>query len=240
MNKVSVGGVELLAVENQQTLVAYLLNNGVLLTGKLIAINAEKIMIYQEDNEMKRLLEEAEYKYADGISVVCTIRSKYPKYSKIERIAGADLWERLMAELGECCLPVFLVGSSEDTLQATAMKLQEWQVKVVGTQNGYFAKEQEEEIIRRIKASGARFISVAMGSPKQEKFMQKAQQLYPDALYMGVGGTYDVFVGKVKRAPKCWQNLGLEWLFRILHQPTRWKRQLRLMKYAYFYLTKRL
>ncbi|WJS89373.1 WecB/TagA/CpsF family glycosyltransferase [Glaesserella parasuis] len=56
----------------------------------------------------------------------------------------------------------------------------------------------------------------------------------------GVGGTYDVFVGKVKRAPKCWQNLGLEWLFRILHQPTRWKRQLRLMKYAYFYLTKRL
>ncbi|AUI67024.1 MULTISPECIES: lipopolysaccharide N-acetylmannosaminouronosyltransferase [Glaesserella] len=240
MDKVVVGGVELLAMENQQAFESYLLHKGEIRTGKLIAINAEKVILQQEDDEMKTLLANAEYKYADGISVVCTIRRKYKKYATLERIAGADLWEGLMQRFAENDLPVFLVGSSAETLKTTISKLAKWNVNIVGVQNGYFKPDEEIALIEKIKASGAKFVSVAMGSPKQEKFMQKAQQIYPDALYMGVGGTYDVFAGKVKRAPKSWQKLGLEWLYRILHEPTRWQRQLRLVKYAYYHLTKQL
>ncbi|SQE30088.1 Putative N-acetylmannosaminyltransferase [Mannheimia haemolytica] len=175
----------------------------------------------------------------DGISVVQSIRKKYPNY-KIERIAGADLWETLMQRAGALNVPVFLVGSSADTLTKVEAKLAQWKVNIVGRQNGYFKAEQEQDVIEQIKASGAKFISVAMGTPKQELFIQQLQQQYPQALYMGVGGTYDVFAGKVKRAPKIWQNLGLEWLYRLLKQPTRWQRQLNLLKYAYYYLTNQL
>ncbi|MGQ7146924.1 WecB/TagA/CpsF family glycosyltransferase, partial [Escherichia sp. SS-MK2] len=88
-------------------------------------------------------------------------------------------------------------------------------------------------------ASGAQIVTVAMGSPKQEIFMRDCRLVHPDALYMGVGGTYDVFTGHVKRAPKIWQTLGLEWLYRLLSQPSRIKRQLRLLRYlrCAFYVT---
>lgn len=113
------------------------------------------------------MIDEAEFNYADGISVVQSIRKKYPNY-KIERIAGADLWETLMQRAGALNVPVFLVGSSADTLTKVEAKLAQWKVNIVGRQNGYFKAEQEQDVIEQIKASGAKFISVAMGTPKQE------------------------------------------------------------------------
>ncbi len=94
-----------------------------------------------------------------------------------------------------------------------------------------FQPEQRQALFERIHASGAQIVTVAMGSPKQEIFMRDCRLVHPDALYMGVGGTYDVFTGHVKRAPKIWQTLGLEWLYRLLSQPSRIKRQLRLLRY---------
>lgn len=235
MDKVDVNGIELLAARNQAELLAFLLNGQGVKTGKLVAINAEKVMLSDEQPEVRSLLAKAEYKYADGISVVWTIRKKYPQFADLERIAGADLWLALMQQAANLGTPVFLVGGQADVLAETFAKLDAMSVKVVGTQDGYFSLDQEIAIFERIKQSGAKIISVGLGSPKQEQFMQNAQAYYPDALYMGIGGSYDVFVGKVKRAPKCWQNAGLEWLYRLLKQPTRWQRQRRLIKYAYHY-----
>lgn len=240
IQRVTIRGIELLAVKNKMIFTDFLMNQQSIKTGKLIAINAEKLIISEQQPEMHKLLENAEYKYADGISIVRSIKKKYPNIQEIERIAGVDLWEALMHKAGELAVPVFLVGSRADTLAEVQEKLTAWNVNIVGVQDGYFKAADEECIISRIQKSGAKFVSVAMGSPKQERFMKKAQQHYPHCLYMGVGGTYDVFSGKVKRAPQMWQDLGLEWLYRLLSQPTRWRRQLNLFRFAYYYYTKQL
>lgn len=238
MDKVEIRGIEILAAQNQAEMVDFLMNAQGIKSGMLVAINAEKVVLAEENPLIKQLIAQAAYKYADGISIVKSIERKFPQYRGIERIAGVDLWQALMTRAAEQGAAVFLVGATADVLAKARQKLTACGVNIVGWQDGYF--DDEQAVIAQIRESGAKFVSVAMGSPKQEAFMQKALAAYPNTLYMGVGGSYDVFVGKVKRAPHCWQKWGLEWLYRLLSQPTRWRRQLRLLKYAYYYATKQL
>ena len=143
-----------------------------------------------------------------------------------------------MERAGQEGTPVFLVGGKPQVLNETAAKLrQQWQVNIVGEQDGYFTPESQQALFGRIRDSGARIVTVAMGSPRQEVFMRDCRLVHPDALYMGVGGTYDVFTGHVKRAPQLWQRLGLEWLYRLLSQPSRITRQLRLLRYLAWHYT---
>lgn len=230
-------GLQLIGWRNMQHALDYLYAGGKLKQGTLVAINAEKVLTAEDNPEVRALINAAEYKYADGISVVRSIRKKFPE-AEVSRVAGADLWEELMARAGQEGTPVFLVGGKADVLAQTEAKLRaQWNVNVVGRQDGYFTPEQRQALFVRIHASGAQIVTVAMGSPKQEIFMRDCRQVHPQALYMGVGGTYDVFTGHVKRAPKVWQNLGLEWLYRLLSQPSRITRQLRLLRYLRWHYT---
>lgn len=238
MDSVKVAELDILAAQNGDELAAFLINPTARKTGMLVAVNAEKVVLAKETPELAGLLQSATYKYADGISIVWTIKCKAAQYRYIKRVAGVDLWEALMWQAKKSDLPVFLLGASESVLSDTVKKWQENGVNIVDYHNGYFAND--EEMITKIQQSGAKFVSVAMGSPKQELFMQKALNYYPDCLYMGVGGSYDVFVGQTKRAPEIWQKLGLEWFYRLLKQPTRWHRQRRLIKYVYYFITKQL
>lgn len=224
-------GLNLIGWRDMQHALDYLYAGGVMKQGTLVAINAEKMLTVEDDAQVRALIEAAEFKYADGISVVRSIRKKYPQ-AVVERVAGADLWEELMARAGKEGTPVFLVGGKPEVLAQTQQKLRErWQVNIVGSQDGYFKPEQRQALFERIRDSGAKIVTVAMGSPRQELLMRDCRVVHPDALYMGVGGTYDVFTGHVKRAPKVWQRLGLEWLYRLLSQPSRLTRQLRLLRY---------
>ncbi|STW66146.1 putative UDP-N-acetyl-D-mannosaminuronic acid transferase [Klebsiella michiganensis] len=103
-----------------------------------------------------------------------------------------------------------------------------------------FAADQRQALFERIRDSGAKIVTVAMGSPRQEILMRDCRDVYPQALYMGVGGTYDVFTGHVQRAPKFWQDLGLEWFYRLVSQPSRIKRQARLLRYLRWHYTNKL
>ncbi|WP_047680050.1 MULTISPECIES: lipopolysaccharide N-acetylmannosaminouronosyltransferase [Xenorhabdus] len=218
----------------------HLFQDGQVKTGTLVAINAEKVLTAEKDNALSMLLDEAEYLYADGISIVRAIRRKYPN-AQVSRIAGADLWESLMERAGREGTPVFLVGGKPEILTQTANKLRkQWGVNIVGSQDGYFTVEERDAVFARIQASGAQIVTVAMGSPRQEIFMRDCRKVYPCSLYMGVGGTYDVFTGHVKRAPKIWQNLGLEWLYRLLSQPSRIHRQIKLLKFLWYYYNGKL
>ncbi|MCD1126003.1 lipopolysaccharide N-acetylmannosaminouronosyltransferase [Jinshanibacter sp. LJY008] len=238
--KYSIRGIDIWGFRNMAQFVDYLFDDSDMKTGTLVAINAEKVMTAEQDKPLRELIDAAEYKYADGISIVRSIRRKYPD-ADVQRIAGADLWEALMEQAGKQGVPVFLVGGKPEILAEVEQKLKsQWNVNIVGSQDGYFKPEDREALFERIRASGARFVTVAMGSPKQEMFMRDCRKLYSDALYMGVGGTYDVFTGHVKRAPKAWQNMGLEWLYRLLVQPTRWRRQFKLLKYVAYHYTNRL
>ena len=126
-------------------------------------------------------------------------------------------------------------------LAETQAKLRErWKVNIVGSQDGYFSADQRQQLFKRVRDSGAKIVTVAMGSPRQEILMRDCRLVYPAALYMGVGGTYDVFTGHVHRAPKFWQNLGLEWFYRLLLQPSRIKRQFRLLRYLRWHYSGKL
>ncbi|WP_386692833.1 MULTISPECIES: lipopolysaccharide N-acetylmannosaminouronosyltransferase [unclassified Lonepinella] len=240
MEKVVIREIDILVPENKQALVDHLISEKQIKTGLLIAINAEKMIACAKNPQVNALIQQAEFNYADGISVVFSIKKKYPQWQKLTRIAGIDLWQALLQRSAELSVPVFLIGGQADVVNQVAEKLSHQQVNIVGCQHGYFSELEEKAVIERIKQAKAKFVTVAMGSPKQEIFMQKAQQIYPDCLYMGVGGSFDVLVGKTKRAPLLWRKMNLEWLYRLLNQPTRWQRQLNLLHYAYYYVTNKL
>ncbi|MCR8999467.1 lipopolysaccharide N-acetylmannosaminouronosyltransferase [Rahnella perminowiae] len=233
-------GIRLWGFRNMAHFLDYLFAGHQVKKGSLVAINAEKVLTVESNPEMRTLIDHAEFKYPDGISIVRAIRRKYPQ-SRVSRIAGADLWEGLMERAGREGTPVFLIGGKPEVLMQTEEKLRLlWNVNIVGSQNGYFVPEQREALFEKVKSSGASIVTVAMGSPKQEILMRDCRRVHPDALYMGIGGTYDVFTGYVKRAPKIWQNLGLEWLYRLILQPSRLRRQLKLLKFIRYYYTGRL
>ncbi|HEF8772958.1 lipopolysaccharide N-acetylmannosaminouronosyltransferase [Providencia manganoxydans] len=236
----SIRGHQIWGFRDMAHFLDHLFADGETQSGTLVAINAEKVMTAENDEALNTLLGQAEYLYADGISIVRAIRRKYPQ-AQVSRVAGADLWEALMERAGKEGTPVFLVGGKPEILEQTENKLRaQWNVNIVGSQNGYFTAEDREALFERIRESGAKIVTVAMGSPKQEILMRDCRKVHPDALYMGVGGTYDVFTGHVKRAPKVWQNLGLEWLYRLLSQPTRIKRQFKLLKFLGYYYSGKL
>lgn len=228
-------GIALSGFSDMAQFVDYLNQQGALKTGTLVAINAEKVLTAEADAALSQLINAAEYKYADGISIVRSIRKKYPQ-AQVSRIAGADLWEALMERAGREGTPVFLIGGKPSVLAQTIDKLRRlWNVNIVGSQDGFFTPDQRDALFTRIRESGAKLVTVAMGSPRQEILMRDCKASYPDALYMGAGGTYDVFTGQVKRAPEIWQRMGLEWLYRLISQPSRLKRQLRLLKYLKYH-----
>jgi UDP-N-acetyl-D-mannosaminouronate:lipid I N-acetyl-D-mannosaminouronosyltransferase len=238
-NNVFVGGVEVSAFKSIEDVIdnAILSDAGVI-PGVGIAINPEKILSAMESEELFHLLAKATLKYPDGIGVSYVMNKKLKR--EVARVPGCELWEQLMKKSVRNNVPVFLVGASEIVIQKTKAKLVGQGVNVVGIANGYFQKSDELALIDKIHYSGAKIVSVALGSPKQEYFMFECQKVIPDAYFMGVGGTYDVFTGNVKRAPLLFRRARCEWLYRLLSQPTRIGRQANLLKYVGLYFMGKL
>jgi N-acetylglucosaminyldiphosphoundecaprenol N-acetyl-beta-D-mannosaminyltransferase len=119
------------------------------------------------------------------------------------------------------------LGAADDILQRTISEFERLHpgIVIAGSQNGYFSSEQEEAVATAIRDSRADVLFVAITSPKKERFMAKWSALMNVPVVHGVGGSFDVVAGKVKRAPELWQKLGLEWLYRVKQEPGRlWKR----------------
>jgi len=239
IKNVLIGGIKVSAFKSINDVIdnAILSNSGVI-SGVGIAINPEKIMSAKKNEDLNELLAKATLKYPDGIGVSYVMSKKLK--IEVARVPGCELWEQLMRKSVHKQIPVFLVGSSEETLQKTKQKLIDLGVNIVGAANGYFNESEQFKLIETIKKSGAKIVSVAMGSPKQEYFMFQCKDVVPDIFYMGVGGTYDVFTGNIKRAPFLFRKIGCEWLYRLLSQPTRIGRQINLMTYVWLYLTGKL
>ena len=182
---------------------------------------------------MLAVIRQADIRYADGIGVVKVMRRRLARY--VARIPGCELWQQLMQRAASMQVPVYLVGAKPEVLAQTQAKLLAQGANIVGATDGYF--NDEAALIHAIQHSGARIVSVAMGSPKQELLIQRIQAAHPDCFYMGVGGSYDVFTGNVPRAPQLWCKLNLEWAYRLLIQPSRIGRQLGLLRYLWWYLT---
>lgn len=234
IREVAIGPVKVSAFRDMEQLLTFIINEqGHVFAGSAIAINPEKVLTAMRDEQINAVIQQADIRYADGIGVVKVMRSRLGQ--PVQRIPGCELWQELMKRAARFQVPVFIIGARPEVLQQTREKLLSQGVTVVGAVDGYF--KDEAALIEQIRASGARIISVAMGSPRQELLIQRIRQHYPDCYYMGVGGTYDVFTGNVKRAPDLWCRLNLEWAYRLLSQPSRIGRQLGLLKYLWWYWT---
>ncbi len=194
--------------------------------------NPEIVMLAKNDAAFHQILEEADLVVPDGIGVV--IASKIKKNPLPERVAGYDLVQNTMKDAVKEGYKYYFFGSKPGTSEAAAEKMRETYpgIQIVGTRNGYFKPEDEAEIIADINNSGANILLVALGAPKQEKWIEANKHLMPNVrVAVGVGGSLDVMSGNVKRAPEVFQKLGLEWFYRLLKEPTRFKRMLVLPEF---------
>ncbi len=233
---VLVGGIAVTPFASmQQAVNAVIDGTGHVRPGFGIAINPEKVMLARKDPQLLEQLNSATLRFADGTGVVRTIRKKGTPNA---RIPGCEFWEALMLKAAEQQVPVLLLGAKPAVNQACAARLRELGTPVVANIDGYVKDEQV--IIDALEQLQPKVVTVAMGSPKQEQLIHRLRALYPDAFYLGVGGTYDVFTGHVKRAPKLFCDLHLEWFYRLMAQPTRLGRQLALLSYLRLHLTQKL
>ncbi|KXL51962.1 putative N-acetylmannosaminyltransferase [Anaerotignum neopropionicum] len=201
--------------------------------------NPEIVMEAQKDKELMSVLREADMVVPDGIGVVWA--SKYSSIRLKERVAGYDLTQNLFAELAKTEKTFYFFGGAPGVATEAARRMQRKYpgLKIVGVHNGYFDAKEEKLIIRDIKKLSPSILLVGLGAPKQEKWIYDNMRLLGAKVSIGVGGSFDVMAGNVKRAPKPFQKFGLEWFYRLLTQPTRWRRMMRLPIFAFTVLKTR-
>lgn len=193
----------------------------------IIAVNPEKIITAQKDATVKKLINNATYQIADGVGVL--LASKLKGGNLKSRVTGVDMMATLLAFAANKQHPVYFYGAKEETVKLAIENIQQKHPSIIvaGYTNGY--DKDEAALVKRIQASGAKILFVALGSPKQELWIERnMDKLTNVKVFQGVGGSFDVFSGTVKRAPAIFRKLGIEWLYRLMASPSRFKRQLNL------------
>lgn len=213
----------------------HVIKDGEVKSGFGVSVNSEIVMMARKDENLRNHINAASLRFADGIGVVKTVASKgIPNI----RIPGCEFWEALMQRAAQADVPVLLIGAKPEVNAAAVEKLQKAGLSSVSGIHGYV--KDEHFIYNQIDARQPKIITVALGAPKQEQLIARLHKHYPDAFYLGVGGTYDVYTGHVKRAPKLFCRLHLEWFYRLCAQPSRIGRQLNLFNYLALHLMRRL
>lgn len=198
----------------------------------VVTPNAEIVMMAQKDKQLATIINNADLVVPDGAGVVWA--AHYQGDSMPERVAGYDLVQNILAEAVIENYVVYMFGGAPG-IADMAKKVAEERypgVQIVGTRNGFFAKEDEPEIIRDIQACQPDILLVALGVPRQEKWLAEHLKQLNVPVAIGVGGTFDVMAGIVSRAPLWMQQAKLEWLFRLLLEPKRAIRMLALPRFV--------
>ncbi|RYG71923.1 glycosyltransferase [Lentibacillus lipolyticus] len=195
----------------------------------IVAVNPEKIMKADQNPDLKALINTADYQIPDGVGVL--LASKLQGGSITNRITGIDLMMEIVREAAEQEKRIFLYGAKPGVAEAAKEQLvQDYpNLQVAGVMHGYH--DDNEYIIETINQSQADILFVAMGSPRQEEWIRQNQSRLHVSVFQGVGGSFDVVAGNTKRAPVWSRKLGLEWLYRLIAEPWRWKRQIVLPKF---------
>lgn len=191
------------------------------ISGQVITINPEMIENASQNPDFAEIINSAELVIPDGIGV--EIGLKILGYN-VRRIAGIEFSHRMIEECAKNSQSVALVGAKPQIVEKAKENLEKEisGLYITYAHDGYFSND--EEIINELKIRQPRLVLCALGSPKQEEFIIKAKQVLPNALFVGVGGSFDVWSGVVERAPEIYQKLGLEWLYRTVKEPKRFKR----------------
>jgi N-acetylglucosaminyldiphosphoundecaprenol N-acetyl-beta-D-mannosaminyltransferase len=202
-----------------------------------VVVNVDKLVKASRDAELRQIINDCALINADGMPVVWASRLLGKPLK--ERVAGVDLFEALMRRAGEKGWRVFLLGAREEVVSKVAETYQRKYPNLVlaGYRNGYWKGEAEEaEVARQVRDSRADLLFVAISSPKKEQFLGRYQAEMKIPFAMGVGGTFDVAIGRVKRAPVWMQKSGLEWFYRFLQEPRRMFRRYFIEDMAFIWL----
>ena len=188
---------------------------------QIVTINPEMFQAAEKDPEFTNIIKEAEMVIPDGIGVKIALQING---IKVARIPGVDFAKRLLEESALNNIPVAIIGAKQEVITKAVENLSNEinGLNIVYYHDGYF--NNEEEIYSELNLKSPKLILVALGSPKQERFIYNAKKVLKPALMIGIGGSLDVWSGYVKRAPIIYQKLGLEWLYRTITQPSRFKR----------------
>ncbi|WP_318013892.1 WecB/TagA/CpsF family glycosyltransferase [Paucibacter sp. DJ2R-2] len=199
-----------------------------------VVVNVDKLVKAQHDLELRQIINECALINADGMPVVWASRLLGKPLK--ERVAGVDLFEALMARAAEKGWRVYLLGAKEDIVSRVLQLYQARFPKLVfaGYRNGYWTAGEENAVVDQIAAARADLLFVAISSPKKEQFLGAYQARMKIPFAMGVGGTFDVVAGKVKRAPVWMQKTGFEWFYRFLQEPRRMFRRYFIDDMAFF------
>jgi len=184
-------------------------------------VNADKLRKASKDPELRRIINECALISVDGVPVVWASRLLGKPLK--ERVAGVDLFDFLVRRAAEKGWRVFFLGAEEAIVQGVK-RLYENRLpglQVAGYRNGYWRAEEEAKVVKLIADSRPDLLFVAISSPKKERFLGRYQAEMKVPFAMGVGGSFDVVAGKVKRAPIWMRRYGLEWFFRFLQEPRR-------------------
>lgn len=190
----------------------------------IVTPNSEIVVNAGKNPELKYAIESAKMVIPDGIGLVYA--SKILGHPLKERVTGIDFLGKALDYMAVAEKSIFLFGSKPGIAERAGEKMVEANpgLKIAGTRNGYFKPEEEEEILCQINEAAPDLLCVALGSPKQELFVLKYQKRLNVKAAIGVGGSLDVWSGDLKRAPEFYRNHGLEWLYRLIQEPSRYKR----------------
>jgi N-acetylglucosaminyldiphosphoundecaprenol N-acetyl-beta-D-mannosaminyltransferase len=193
----------------------------------VVTANPEIVMEATKDQAYSTIVNKADYVIADGIGVV--IASKMIGTPLPERIAGFDLLMELLRMGNEKKWSAYFLGAKNDVIEKAITTIQKNYpfLHIAGWHDGYF-DWASSEIADEIAVKQPDLIFVALGFPRQEQWISQNIDTFQKGLFMGVGGSFDVIAGEVKRAPIAWQKMNAEWLYRLLKQPSRWRRMMAL------------
>lgn len=186
-----------------------------------VALNVAKLVEARRNAELDRDVRESDIVGIDGAGIALALR--VCGHGAAGRVAGIDLFESLMAACAQEGFRPFLLGAKSDVVQDAARELRRRHSKLTfaGLQHGYFGPEEEKAIVGQINASGVHCLFVALPTPQKERFIQCYRDTLNVPFVMGVGGSFDVVAGRVKRAPRLVQAVGCEWLYRFVQEPRR-------------------
>lgn len=227
-DRIELNGMKVFPFRSSSELLAYVDQY----KGVLVAVNAEKVAKATDET---RIIVNENIGYADGAGVVVAMHKL--GHPEAVRIAGCDLWLDIIRESYQE-KTFYLVGGKQEVIDDTIAKLrQEYEgIKILGYRNGYIKTDEERNaLIIDVVEKKPDVVYVAMGSPKQEFLMADMMKEHP-AIYQGLGGSFDVYTGRVKRAPLWWQKHNVEFLYRFLKQPQRYRREYYRLKFLFWLL----
>ena len=205
-------------------------------THQVCTASPEFVIMAQEDADFMRVLYEADLCVADGVGLLFAAR--YLGHRLPQRVTGSDGVPLLAARAAQTGWRLFLLGAAPGVAEQAAQKLTEQNpgLQIAGTYAGSPAPDEAADIIARINASRADVLLVAYGAPRQDKWINRYRDQLDVSAAIGIGGAFDFIAGVVPRAPRWMRRLALEWLFRLLRQPWRWRRMLRLPRFVWLVL----